>query len=58
MLTIEGDSNSAIITVLQEKGDGFTGLSAGISKQELVNKLILEGILEDGETVHLDEESD
>ena len=52
MINIEGDKNSVIITVLNETEDGgYTGLSASVTKQELIDMLIDEGILEEGETV-------
>ncbi|MCC2248908.1 hypothetical protein JUJ52_02915 [Virgibacillus sp. AGTR] len=57
-VTIEGNKKSVIITVLEGVGNGYKGLSASISKEVLVNKLIQEGVLEDGESVHFDEHSD
>lgn len=52
MINIEGDSESVVITVLDEVEDGgFTGLSASLTKQELLDMLIDEGVLEDGETI-------
>ena len=58
MVLIEGDKNNIIITVLQEKDEGYTGISSSISKQVLINKLIEEGILEDGKAVFFDEENE
>ena len=52
MINIEGDKNSVVITVLNETEDGgYTGLSASITTQELLDMLIDEGILEEGEAV-------
>jgi hypothetical protein len=58
MITIEGDSNSVFITVLSEKGDGYTGVSASISKKNLINELIQEGVLKDGETVYFEDDAE
>lgn len=56
MLMIEGDRKSIIVTVLEETENGnFAGLSSTITTQELINRLIEEGALEDGETVYLEE---
>ncbi|PAE27895.1 hypothetical protein CHI07_17005 [Paenibacillus sp. 7884-2] len=56
MLMIEGDKKSIIVTVLEETENGnFTGLSSAVPKQELINLLIEEDILEEGETVYLEE---
>ncbi|GEN87225.1 hypothetical protein [Oceanobacillus sojae] len=56
MITIEGDKKSLIVTVLEETENGnFAGISSEITKQELINRLIEEGALEDGETVYLEE---
>ena len=56
MITIEGDKNSLIVTVLEEREGGYIGSSVSLSKTELLNKLIEEGIIEDGETIHFDDE--
>lgn len=58
MVLIEGDKNNIIITVLQEKDGGYTGISSSISRQVLINKLIEEGILEDGKAVFFVEENE
>ncbi|GGP17360.1 hypothetical protein [Oceanobacillus neutriphilus] len=56
MITIEKDKKSIIVTVLEETENGnFAGLSSTITTQELINRLIEEGALEDGETVYLEE---
>ncbi len=56
MITIEGNKKSIIVTVLEETENGnFAGLSSTISTQKLINILIEEGALEDGETVYLEE---
>lgn len=59
MITIEGNKKSIIITVLEETKNGnFTGLSTEITKQDLINRLIDEGALEEGETVYFDGEGE
>lgn len=55
LVQIEGDKNSVVITVLQENGEGYTGISSEISKAELLNTLIDEGILTEGETVYYED---
>ncbi|WP_157037107.1 hypothetical protein [Oceanobacillus jeddahense] len=56
MITIEGDKKSIIVTVLEETENGnFAGLSSTISTQELINRLIEEGALEEGEMVCIKE---
>ena len=55
MILIEGDKKTVNVTVLEEKDEGFTGVSDELTKQELINKLIDEGILEDGERVYREE---
>ena len=56
-LIIEGDKESVLFTALSKQGRGYMGISSEISKQELINKLIEEGTLEDGETVYLERET-
>ncbi|WP_405101608.1 hypothetical protein [Oceanobacillus sp. FSL H7-0719] len=56
MIQIEGNKENVYITAMEKQGAGYTGISGQLTKQELINLLINEDILEDGERVYFEEE--
>lgn len=54
-LAIEEERDKVMITSLRNIGNGYTGHTVGVTKQKLINKLIVAGIVEDGETVYFEE---
>ncbi|MFL2133029.1 hypothetical protein [Desemzia sp. FAM 23990] len=54
-LAIEEERGRIMVTSLRNSGNGYTGHTIEISKQNLINKLIVSGVLEDGETIYFEE---